>query len=67
MISSIFKYFQSVLSQSSLAVGIYLKKFKIALGYPKTLIVVKLIIDKKTHKDGVTVTVKLACDKELIY
>ena len=39
-------------------------KVKITLGYPKILIVTRKI-DKK-QKDGVTVTVKLTCDKEWI-
>ena len=51
MISVVFIHFHSILSQSPLAAGIFLRvvsypvfKFKITLGYPKILIVVKLII-----------------------
>ena len=51
MISVIFIHFQLILRESALTVGIFLNvlshpffKFKLALGYPKILIVVKLII-----------------------
>ena len=51
MISAIFIHLQTILSKFSLRVGIFLRvlsyafnKFKITLDYPKTLIVVSMII-----------------------